>query len=164
MSSDWEKEHKAHLDKGMKLWEEKFKDKTPSEVTRGAGYKTLTYIEWVKRSGNKVSTKTGVFSFDKGKLYSWGTPTSTRECYPAIGGHLGGKSLSSGDLDGESPYEMYNRGSRHIKGPSALWISKALLVAPEGISLTDKEQVVLDYLLTAGYSLDCARCMIAAGR
>lgn len=164
MSSDWEKEHKAHLDKGMKLWENKFKDKTPSEVTRIPGLETFTYIEWIKRSNNKVATKTGVFSFAKGKLMSWGTPTNTRECYPAIGGPLGGKSLSSDDLDRESPYEMYNRGSRHIKGPSALWISKTLLVAPEEVLLTDKEQVVLDYLLTAGYSLHVARYMIAAGR
>lgn len=164
MSSDWEKEHQARLDKGMKLWETKFKDKTSSEVTRESGFKTLTYIESVKRSGNKVTTKTAWFSFEKGKLYSWATPTNTRECYPAIGGPLGGKSLSSDDLDRESPYEMYNRGSRHIKGPSALWISKTLLVAPEEVLLTDKEQVVLDYLLTAGYSLHVARYMIAAGR
>lgn len=164
MADEFEKKHKAWLDMGQEVWETKFKDKTPDKDERSNGVRELTYIESVKRLKNKTSTKTGVFLYRDGKLSWWSNSTSSRECYPAIGGPLGGKSLSSDELDRESPYEMYNRGSRHIRGPSAIWISKALLVAPEEVSLTDKEQVVLDYLLTAGYSLHVARYMIVAGR
>lgn len=157
-----------YIKKGEKLYREKYASRKPDLDEHSSTGRSLTFIDSVKEKEDKVVTKSTYFFFKyrrgapPGELVGWQQSTKTLDRYFAIGGHAGGKALTSAEIP--SGYSMYNRNNRWIKGPKAVWISDALLLDPEEIVLNEQEQVVLDYLLTAGYSAHNAKCMIVAGR
>lgn len=157
-----------YIKKGEKLYREKYASRKPDLDEHSSTERSLTFIDSVKEKEDKVVTKSTYFFFKyrrgapHGELVGWQQSTKTLDRYFAIGGHAGGKALTSAEIP--SGYSMYNRNHRGIKGPKAVWISDLLLTDPKDLTLSDSEQVVLDYLLTAGYSDHRAKCMIIAGR
>ena len=165
------------LKKGRALFDEKYAGRQPEKVFGPHDNRllVLTFVDSVKEQKGKVRTKTTSFYFktkttnfkdwhssSPGELISWQQSTQALDRYFAIGGQAGGKALASSEIP--PGYSMYNRNNRWVKGPKAVWISDSLLMDPEELTLNDREQVVLDYLLTAGYSDHGAKCMIIAGR